>query len=65
MGDPLDEIFTDGYSKILTAVYYTQCMSMDLVDGVDYLSPVWVNPDFSTFLLVELHLSHSFSSPQS
>ena len=33
---PPGEIFTDGNSQVLAAVNYFQCVSMDLIVGIDY-----------------------------
>ena len=37
---PPGEIFTDGNSQVLAAVNYFQSVSMDLIVGIDYSSPV-------------------------
>ena len=37
---PPGEIFTDGNSQVLAAVNYFQCVSVDLIVGIDYSSPV-------------------------
>ena len=56
------EIFPDGNSQVLAAVYYFQCVPMDLIAAIDYSSPVWFDLDYSTILWVELHLPGCFSS---
>ena len=61
---PPGEIFTDGNSQVLAAVNYFQCVSMDLIVGIDYSSPVRVDPEYGTFLRVELHLLGCFPSLQ-
>ena len=33
---PPGEIFTDGNSQVLAAVNYFQCVSMDLIVGIDF-----------------------------
>ena len=54
------EVFADGDSKIFTAVYHFQGVTVDLVAGIDYLSSVSVDPYYCTLLWVKLHLPGCF-----
>ena len=49
---------------VLDADYYFRCVSMDLIASIDYSSPVWVDPEYSTFLRMELQLPGCFPSLQ-
>ena len=62
---PPCEIFTDGKSQVFATVYYFQCLSMVLIAGIEYSSPAGVDPDYSTYLRVELHLPGCFPFLQS
>ena len=55
-----DEVFADGDSKIFTAFYHFQGVTVDLAAGVDYLSSVRVYPYYCTPLWVKLHLPACF-----
>ena len=58
----LGEVLVDSDIKVLAAVYYLQCMAMNLVVGLKDLFPVGADSDDCAFVGVKFHLPGFFPS---
>ena len=56
------EVLADSDTQVLAAVYYLQCMAMNMVVGLQDLFLVGADSDDCAFVGVEFHLPGFFSS---
>ena len=57
-----DEVHADSDTQVLAAVYYLQCMAMNMVVGFQDLFLVGADSDDCAFVGVEFHLPGFFPS---